>query len=103
MPWLGIPEEVHELCCLAREEGPQVLFLIETKLDTGGFQRLKRSLVWNKGVEVSRIGIGGGLALLWQDDADLKVLTQDPYHIDALLLHEGILWRFIDFYGHLET
>lgn len=103
MPWAWDPEAVHELCCLAREEGPQVLFLIEIKLDTGGYQRLKRSLLWNKGMEVPRIGLGGGLALLWQDHIDLMVLIRDPYHIDALLLQERILWRFTDFYGHRET
>lgn len=64
---------------------------------------MKRSLLFNKGMEVPRIGLGGGLALLWQDLIDLMVLTQDPYRIDALLLHEGILWRSTDFYGHLET
>ena len=55
-------------------------------------------------MEVPRIVLGGGLALLWQDHVDLMVFIQDPYHIDALLLHEGILLRsFTDFYGHLET
>ena len=53
---LGIPEAVVELCCLATEEAPQVLFLCETKLDKQGFANLKEKLNMTQGLDVPRIG-----------------------------------------------
>ncbi|XP_075654705.1 uncharacterized protein LOC142624853 [Castanea sativa] len=100
---LGIPEAVLELRCLSMEEGPQVLFLCETKLDKYGFANLKRKLEMTQGVEVPRTGLGGGLALLWHEHIDVTVKTFSPHHIDALLNSGGTLWRFTGFYGHPAT
>lgn len=62
---LGIPEVVQELCYLANEEDPKILFLSETRLNMDGFHSLKRKLKVMDGFAIPRIGLGGGLALLW--------------------------------------
>ena len=100
---LGIPEVVQELYCLISKEDPKLLFLFETKLDRDGFRRLKRKLDFQLGFEVPRVGLGGGLALLWRDNVDIDVQTSSPYHIDALINQNGVIWHFTRFYGHLET
>ncbi|XP_075655141.1 uncharacterized protein LOC142625348 [Castanea sativa] len=100
---LGIPEAVQELRCLISEEGPKILFLFETKLERDGFRRLKRKINFQNGFEVPRIGLGGGLALLWRDNVDVDVQTSSPHHIDALINQNRVVWRFIGFYGHLDT
>ena len=82
---LGIPEVVQELCCLISKEDPKILFLSETKLDSDGFKRLKRKINFQQGCEVPRIGLEGGLALLWRDNLDIDVQTSSPHHIDALI------------------
>ena len=67
---LGIPEAVQELCCLISEEDLKILSLSETKLDSDGCKRLKRKINFQQGCEVPRIGLGGGLALLWRDNVE---------------------------------
>lgn len=100
---LGILEAVQELCYLISEEGPKILFLFETKLEMDGFRRLKRKLNFQNGFEVPRIGLGGGLALLWWDNVDVDVQTSSPHHINALINQNGVIWRFTGFYGHPDT
>ena len=100
---LGISEAVQELYCLISKEDPKLLSLFETKLDRDGFRRLKRKLGFQLGFEVPRVGLGGGLALLWRDNVDIDVQTSSPHHIDALINQNGVVWRFTGFYGHPET
>lgn len=95
--------KILSLNCLTVEEGPQVLFLCETKLDKGGLAYLKRKLDFIQGVEVPHYGLGGGHALLWHENIDLAVQTFPPRHIDAFLTKDGVQWRFTGFYGHPET
>lgn len=53
--------KILSLNCLTVEEGPQVLFLCETKLDKGGLAYLKRKLDFIQGVEVPHYGLGGSV------------------------------------------
>ena len=55
------------------------------------------------GFAVPRIGLGGGLALLWRDGVDVDIQTSSSHHIDALIKQEGVAWRFTGFYGHPIT
>ena len=100
---LGIPEAIQELCCLANKEGLKILFLSETRLNIDGFHRLKRKLEVMDGFVVPRIGLGGGLALLWRDGVGVDIQTSSSHHIDALIKQEGVTWRLTSFYGHPET
>ncbi|XP_075662915.1 uncharacterized protein LOC142632377 [Castanea sativa] len=100
---LGILEAVQELRCLISEEDPKLLFLSETKLDRDGFRRLKRKIEFKQGFEVPRVGLGGGLTLLWRDNVEIDVQTSSPHHIDALINQNGVVWCFTGFYRHPET
>ena len=68
-----------------------------------GFHRLKRKVEVTNGFAVLRIGLGGGLALLWRNGVDVDTQTSSSYHIDALIKQEGVAWRLTGFYGHPET
>ncbi|KAL4652850.1 hypothetical protein ACB092_01G261100, partial [Castanea dentata] len=93
---LGIPKAVQELRCLIHEEDPKLLFLSETKLDRDGFRRLKRKLDFQQGFDVPRVGLGGGLALLWRDNVEIDVQTSSPHHIDALInVSHSLPWLLI--------
>ena len=100
---LGIPDAIQELCCLANKEGLKILFLSETRLNINGFHRLKRKLEVMDGFAVPKIGLGGGLALLWRDGVGVDIQTSSSHHIDALIKQEGVAWRLTGFYGHPET
>ena len=62
-----------------------------------------RKLDFQLGFEVPRIGLGGGIALLWHDNMDIDIQTSFPHHIDALINKNGVAWCFIGVYGHPET
>lgn len=100
---LGILKAGEELRCLVREKGPKILFLSETCLDMDGFHKLKKKFDFTAGFAVPRIGVGGGLALLWADCMDLDIQTFSSHHIDALINQDGIVPRFTGFYEYLET
>ena len=80
-----IPKAIQKLRYLLSEKDPKVIFLSKTKLDKDGFRRLMRKLNFQNGFEVPRIGLGGGLALLWGDNMDVDVQTFSPHHIDAMI------------------
>lgn len=53
---------------------------------------------------VSRNGMGGGLALLWNDDLELEIVSYSNHHIDGLVKGvDGKLWRCTGIYGHPEV
>ena len=62
-----------------------------------------KKLRLNKGFTIPRIGLGGRLALLWWDNLDIDAQTSSPNHINTLVNQDGVIWRFIGFYGHHET
>lgn len=46
------------------------------------------------GSAVPRLGLGGGLTLLWANSVDLDIQTSSPHHIGALKNQDGAVWRF---------
>lgn len=79
---LRILEAVLELRCLTVEEGPQVLFLHETKLDKGGLTYLKRKLEFTQGLEV--FVVVWGLDLLCCG-MRISILLCKPFHLVILM------------------
>ena len=53
---------------------------------------------------VSKVTQGGGLVLLWRMDVQFRVVSSSLNHVDAII-NKGRenTWRFIGFYGALET
>ena len=63
---------------------------------------LKRSLGFAHGLGVGSFGRGGGLALLWSRDIDVKLQSCGKLHIDVAVLDpvsKIARWRFTGFYG----
>lgn len=89
---------------LLRDLIPNVVFLMETKLDVHGFDRLRGNLNMF-GVGVAAVGKSGGAALLWDKDTSVTILSYSKNHIDAniQLVDSPVIWRFTGLYGKLET
>jgi hypothetical protein len=54
------------------------------------------------GYGVGSFGRGGGLALLWSQEVEVKLESYDKHHIDVtakLALRRNVEWRFTGFYG----
>jgi len=79
-----------------------LIFLSETRLFYDGVDVLKRSLGFPNGVGVGSFGRGGGLALLWNREVDVKLQSYDKLHIDVAVLDPDTKeerWRLTGFYG----
>ena len=101
---LGNPYTVNALHSLVRKQGPKILFLIETKLDTKCFEYIRLWLGFSGYFVVPSLGHSGGLALLWKDDAYVTISNFTQHHIDSHVSSvDGKWWRFTGFYGHPEA
>ena len=59
---------VGELSKLIKVQRPRIVFLMETKFKKKGIEEVRDELKIDNVVCVDRIGMGGGLALLWDSE-----------------------------------
>ncbi|XP_039169978.1 uncharacterized protein LOC120294110 [Eucalyptus grandis] len=64
---LGTPLTIQALRVLATQERPSIMFIMETKNQELKVQRIRRRLKFHNGFVVNPEGIGGGLALFWDE------------------------------------
>jgi hypothetical protein len=83
---------------------PEVLFIMETKINHIQMERLRIKLGFSCKLAVDSVGTSGGLGLLWSDSVDIRLLSFSSFHIDVQVIpHRGSPWRFTGFYGHPEV
>ena len=100
---LGNPEIVNELHDLVKKEGPNLVFLMETRLCVRSLEWLRVRLRMCGCLGVDRHGQGGGLALLWDSSVTVNIDSYSDSHINAEVIQvDGIHWRLTRFYGHPE-
>ncbi|KAL9151827.1 hypothetical protein ABFS82_11G077500 [Erythranthe guttata] len=100
---LGVPLTIHTLGDILRRKNPNLVFLAETKAAPGLVEKLKRK--WNlNGIGVDRVGRAGGLALLWQKNSEVSLISFSNHHIDAEIILPGsnTKGRVTGFYGYSE-
>ncbi|CAM8888420.1 unnamed protein product [Rhodiola kirilowii] len=95
---LGRPRAVRATIDLIRSYRPAILGLIETKLEVGAWDSLRVKLGYSNCFSVGRKGLGGGLALLWNDEVDVSLRSYSKAHIDVFVKAE-IGFRLTLFYG----
>jgi len=101
---LGQPEAVLELRSLCELHRPWVVFLSETRFFDDSVDGLVRSLGMAGGFGVGSFGRGGGLALLWSNEVEVKLESYNKLHIDVTVtLSPEVQWRFTGFYGESKS
>ena len=101
---LGNPQIVRELHNLVKQEGPKVVFLLETRLEAKNVEFLWKMVDMHGAIGVERTGMGGGLALLWAKDIQVTIHSSSVAHIDATIFGLGNReWHLTGFYGNPET
>ena len=63
-------------------------FLMETRLDKEGFDKLYSNLQYQNKVIVKHSDSGGGLALLWKNDINMEVVNYIANHVLARITEE---------------
>uniref|UniRef100_A0A803NQ77 CCHC-type domain-containing protein n=1 Tax=Cannabis sativa TaxID=3483 RepID=A0A803NQ77_CANSA len=85
-------------------ERPDVLFIMETKLQCNAIDRFRSSLRFSNGLEVPRLGLKGGLMLLWMANVDVTLNNYSMNHFDVLVSSDNChQYHFTGFYGAPET
>ena len=75
-------------------------FLMETRLDKEGFDKLYSNLLYQNKVIVKHPDSGGGLALLWKNDITMQVINYTTNHVLAKVTEEdGFVWYMTGFYA----
>ena len=82
---LGNTRTFHELKDILQKHQPRIIFLCETKLEYGHMMNTGKRLGLDNCFAVCRSGMGGGLAMLWNEDLDLEIASYSSHHIDAIV------------------
>ena len=98
---LGNPGTVRELRNLAKQEGPKLLFVMETKISKKRTEKLCNSLGFSGSFAVSSDDLSGGIGLFWKAEVIVELKSYNSNHIDVLVQPRsgGVKWRFTGFYG----
>lgn len=86
---LGSPLTIQALRVLVTQEKPSLVFLMETKNKEQKVLNLKRRLKFQNSYLVNPKGIGGGMAIFWNDQVDIQVEAATDHFIH-LLCHLGV-------------
>lgn len=99
---LGNQKAVRELRSIVKQEGPALVFVMETKISADRVKAMRTLLGFAGCFAVNSEGLSGGIGLFWLDDFDVDVKNFSTGHIDAMVRKKGQNsdeWRFTGFYG----
>ena len=86
-----------------REQAPNVCFLMETRLDKEGFDRLYGELPYPNRIIVKKLDLGGGLALIWKEGISIELINSTASHVLVKVKEgDGFEWWLTCFYGWSE-
>jgi exonuclease III len=97
----GRAPTVRTISALSYSEGPDVLFLVETKIASPKLESLNRRLGFSRFFGVDCIVKAGGLALFWKHGVDLKVIFSNNNVIATLVYFDPLetTWLLIAIHG----
>ena len=99
---LGNPGAVRELCNIVKQEGPDLLFVMETKIPATRVESLQNLLGFSGCYAVSSRGLSGGIGMFWTSNLDVELKNYSTSHIDVLVRMKHDVtkqWRVMGFYG----
>lgn len=100
---IGPPRKVRFLTDVIRQERPNFVFLGETICKKDKIEFLRMKLGFEGMVVVDPQGRSGGLAFLWCDSDQEKLMSLSQNHIDVEVTVEGMgVWRITGMYGEPE-
>lgn len=85
---LGNPQATRRLQHTLKLYKPQLVFLIEIKLDHTRMERVQKRCGFHNGLDVSASGLRGGLSLAWNGNYLIQVRSYSNNHIDVEISEE---------------
>ncbi|GMI78310.1 hypothetical protein HRI_001500300 [Hibiscus trionum] len=79
---LGKLRAVNRLNNVLRGANPQILFLMETKLDKRRMKKVRRKCGFIFGIDIPSTGTSGELSIGWKPDCDVSLRSYSRSHID---------------------
>ncbi|KAG8475580.1 hypothetical protein CXB51_032446 [Gossypium anomalum] len=98
---LGSPRAAKRLRFLLKQHKPQMVFLMETKIDGKCMERIRRRCGYENGIDVGAEGSRGGIFFAWKAGIMVQLNNFSKNHIDVLVKADNVNqeWRFTGFYG----
>ena len=96
------PRIVHDLHHLVKEKKPDLVFLMETKMNNKKCDSIQIKLGFDYLFCVDCVGHSGGLILMWKADFNVVIQNYSCRHINVIIARSGTSsgWKFTGFYGH---
>jgi endonuclease/exonuclease/phosphatase (EEP) superfamily protein YafD len=98
---IGRAPTARSLKALVRDEGPDVLFLAETKVSSPRLEKLKVGMGFSNFFCVDSEGKARGLAIFWKLGVELEVVFSNSHIIAALVYSDppDNVWLLLAVYG----
>lgn len=93
------------MCLLVKNKRLSIVFLVETKLDTGYLDMVRRKLGFNGCLRFNLVGRKGGVALLWRMKEQCEFFNFFQHHISVWVedIEAKSKWLLTSFYREAET
>ena len=87
---LGNPATVRELRSVVKQEGPGLLFLMETKIAAKRVESLQNLLGFAGCFAVDSDGLSGGIGLFWTSEVQVDLQSFSSGHIDVMVQNNNL-------------
>lgn len=97
---MGNSRAVGSLLRIRNTKNPRLLFLSETFMGKEGMENIRATFGYTGCLVAKNRGHSGGLALLWDKELDVTLLSFSYNYIDVVVENWGVQkWRFTGIYG----
>ena len=98
---LGNSRIVKALQKVIQKEAPDIVFLMETKIDVDGIKYVQNKINYKHGLVIPSEGQSGGTAMLWKIESLVHIQSYSKWYINAHVNGgRNGWWRITGFYGN---
>lgn len=97
---MGSPCTIRILKDLLKSQNPNFVFLLDSLVEAKEMLDIANKLEFENSYAVSRVGIGGGLTVMWKRTVDCQVIESTNNYIHLQVMeNSNVAWRLTCYYG----